>query len=89
MTMTEKKLNLYTNLFFFFIFIPVLTLVVPTVKWVETRPWLFVAVTVYLIIIYQVRCLDTSEEADDLTRAYPGWLGNLKQKKNTNTHNTP
>ena len=51
--MTEKKLNLYTNLFFFFIFIPVLTLVVPTVKWVETRPWLFVAVTVYLIIIYQ------------------------------------
>ena len=53
MTMTEKKLNLYTNLFFFFIFIPVLTLVVPTVKWVETRPWLFVAVTVYLIIIYQ------------------------------------
>ena len=51
--MTEKKLNLYTNLFFFFIFIPVLTLVVPTVKWVENRPWLFVAVIAYLIIIYQ------------------------------------
>ena len=51
--MTEKKLHLYTNLFFFFIFIPVLTLVVPTVKWVENRPWLFVAVIAYLIIIYQ------------------------------------
>lgn len=51
--MTVKKLNLYTNLFFFFIFIPILTILVPTVKWVETRPWLVVAVMVYLIIMYQ------------------------------------
>lgn len=52
--MTEKKLNLYTSLFFFFVFIPVLTLLVPTVKWAETRPILLFSTIGYLILCYIV-----------------------------------
>ena len=48
--MTEKKLNLYTSLFFFLVFIPVLTLLVPTVKWAETRPVLLVSIMGYLVL---------------------------------------
>ena len=50
--MTEKKLNLYTSLFFFLVFIPVLTLLVPTVKWAETRPVLLFSIMGYLILCY-------------------------------------
>ena len=52
--MTEKKLNLYTSLFFFLVFIPVLTLLVPTVKWAETRPVLLFSIMGYLILCYIV-----------------------------------
>ena len=52
--MTEKKLTLYTSLFFFFVFIPVLTLLMPTVKWAETRPILLFSTIGYLILCYIV-----------------------------------
>ena len=52
--MTEKKLNLYTSLFFFLVFIPVLTLLVPTVKWAETRPVLLVSIMGYLVLCFVV-----------------------------------
>lgn len=52
--MTEQKLDLYTNLFFFFVFIPLLTLLVPTLRWAETRPELLLSVIAYLIVSYIV-----------------------------------
>ena len=52
--MTEKKLNLYTSLFFFLVFIPVLTLLVPPVKCAETRPVLLFSIMGYLILCYIV-----------------------------------
>lgn len=51
--MTEKRLKLFTNLVFFLVFIPVLTIIVPTVQWIHLRPILYVSVVVYLIGIYE------------------------------------
>lgn len=50
--MTEKKLDFWTNLFFFFGYIPVLTLLVPTERWAEARPAMLISTAVYLIIAY-------------------------------------
>ena len=50
--MTEERLDLYTNLFFFFVFIPLMTLLVPTERWAETRPALLMSIIGYLIISF-------------------------------------
>lgn len=50
--MTERKLRLYANLFFFIVFIPLIELLVPLDKWMELSPRFLLLLFIYLCASY-------------------------------------